>query len=120
MEIFIAIVIFILTVILTTSDGFAKKSSDMFMNIVISVIIFGISIYSFVRTGFDFSIVQNLITNLLYILSCIAGGVDIYFYVRNVKKYGKAHSNEPEKVENPVKKMEETPVKAETNSKKDQ
>lgn len=91
MEIVLSVIILILTVILTISEVFAKKSSDMFMNVVISVIVFGISIYSFAKTKFDFSTTVNLVQNILYILTCIAGIVDVVFYVRNYKLYKPAN-----------------------------
>lgn len=86
----LAIIICIIGILLLISEFKAKQATDLVTNIVISVLLGGVSIYNLILLGFKSS---SVILTICYLISLIVTIIYICLFIFHYKKY---HKNKTE------------------------
>jgi len=88
----LAIIIFVIGLLLLISEIKAKQASDLVTNIIIAVLLGGISIFNLVSLGFRSN---SIILTIFYLLVLIICGTYTFFFIKHHLEFKKVdHQNE--------------------------
>lgn len=88
----LGIIILVIAIGLVISEIRSKKAGDLLTNIIIGILLFGVSIYNLVSVGFKAS---SIIITVCYIIVIILAIIYTVLLILHTLKY-KKESNEPE------------------------